>query len=163
MIKILISLLLIITSITAFSQSVTVPRLIEMLEWTPKKIDTTLKKADYLLMKKDVDSTSALYEYGWFDKEKDGKGVARSVILMDAHVRNMQSRLLTYRTYEKEEYQQMASWLLSNNYRSTAKYDFKEAQHTLYSNGVLTIRVKVITTQLKNGKKFTAYELELGK
>src|ERR1044072_1587526 len=161
--KILISLLLIIITVTAYSQAVTPPRLIEMLDWPIKRVDTTLKKADYLLMKKDVDSTSSLYEYGWFDKEKDGKGVARSVILMDAHVRNMQSRLLTYRTYEKEEYQQMAGWLLSNNYRSTAKYDFKEAQHTLYSNGVLTIRVKVITTQLKNGKKFTAYELELGK
>jgi hypothetical protein len=161
--KILISLLLIIISVTAFSQSVTVSRLIEMLEWTPKQIDTTLKKVDYLLMKKDVDSASALYEYGWFDKEKDGKGVARSVILMDAHVRNMKSRLLTYRTYDKEEYRQIASWLLSNNYRSTAKFDFKEAQHTLYSNGVLTIRVKVITTQLKSAKKFIAYELELGK
>jgi len=161
--KIIISLLLIIISVTAFSQAITVPRLIEMLEWGPKQIDTTLKKADYLLMKKDVDSTSALYEYGWFDKEKDGKGVARSVILMDAHVRNMQSRLLTYRTYDKEEYQQMASWLLANNYRSTSKYDFKEAQHTLYSNGVLTIRVKIITTQWKNGKKFIAYEWEVGK
>jgi hypothetical protein len=155
--------LLIIISVTAFSQSVTVPRLIEMLEWAPKKIDTTLKKVDYLLMKKDVDSASSLYEYGWFDKEKDGKGVARSLILMDAHVRDMQSRLLTYRTYDKDEYQQMAAWMLANNYRSTSKYDFKEAQHTLYSNGVLTIRVKVITTQLKNGKKFIAYEWEIGK
>jgi hypothetical protein len=161
--KIVISLLLIIISVTAFSQSVTVPRLIEMLEWAPKKIDTTLKKVDYLLMKKDVDSASSLYEYGWFDKEKDGKGVARSLILMDAHVRDMQSRLLTYRTYDKDEYQQMAAWMLANNYRSTSKYDFKEAQHTLYSNGVLTIRVKVITTQLKNGKKFIAYEWEIGK
>src|ERR1044072_4668402 len=147
--KILISLLLIIITVNGFAQAVTAPRLIEMLEWNITHVDTTLKKADYLLMKKDVDSTSALYEYGWFDKEKDGKGVARSFILMDAQVRNMKSRLLTYRTYEKEEYQQMAAWLLANNYKSTAKYDFKEAQHTLYSNGVLTIRVKVITTQLK--------------
>ena len=161
--KILISLLLIIITVTAYSQAVTPPRLIEMLDWPIKRVDTTLKKADYLLMKKDVDSTSSLYEYGWFDKEKDGKGVARSVILMDAQVRNMKSRLLTYRTYEKEEYQQMAAWLLANNYKSTAKYDFKEAQHTLYSNGVLTIRVKVITTQLKTGKKFIAYEWEVGK
>ena len=157
--KILISLLLIIITVAAYSQAVTAPRLIEMLEWPTKRVDTTLKKADYLLMKKDVDSTSS---YGWFDKEKDGKGVARSVILMDAQVRNMKSRLLTYRTYDKEEYRQMAAWLLANNYKSTAKYDFKEAQHTLYSNGVLTIRVKVITTQLKNGKKFIAYEWEVG-
>jgi hypothetical protein len=138
-------------------------RLIEMLDWSTLRVDTTLKKVSYLLMKKDIDSNSSLYEYGWFDKEKDGKGVARSLMLMDAQVRDLKSRLLTYRTYDKEEYQQMASWLLSNNYRSTEKFDFKEAQHTLYSNGVLTIRVKVITTRLKNGRKFIAYEWEVGK
>ncbi len=54
----------------------------------------------------------------------------------------MQSRLLSYRTYNKEEYQQMASWLLANNYHSTAKYDFKEAQHTIYSNGTFSIKGK---------------------
>jgi hypothetical protein len=161
--KIVISLLLIITSIATYSQSITMSRLIEMLDWSTLRVDTTLKKVSYLLMKKDIDSNSSLYEYGWFDKEKDGKGVARSLMLMDAQVRDLKSRLLTYRTYDKEEYQQMASWLLSNNYRSTEKFDFKEAQHTLYSNGVLTIRVKVITTRLKNGRKFIAYEWEVGK
>ena len=161
--KIFISLLLIIISVTAFSQTVPMPRLIEMLNWNPKRVDSTLKRDEYLLMKKDIDSTSSLYEYGWFDKQVDGRAVARSLILMDARVRDLQSRLLTYRTYDKEEYQQMAAWLLANNYRSTEKYDFKEAQHTLYSNGTLTIRVKVIATQLKSGKKFIAYEWEVGK
>ena len=163
MIKILISLLLIITTVSAFSQSVTVPRLIEMLDWTPTQVDTTLKKDGYLLMKKDIDSTSSLYEYSWFDKEVNGREVVRALVLMDARVRNMKSRLLTYRTYNKDEFGQIASWLLANNYHSTAKFDFKEAQHTVYSNGKLNITVKVITTLLKNGKKFTAYELELGK
>ena len=163
MTKILISLLLIITTVSAFSQSVTVPRLIEMLDWTPTQVDTTLKKDGYLLMKKDIDSTSSLYEYSWFDKEVDGREVVRALVLMDARVRNMKSRLLTYRTYNKDEFGQIASWLLANNYHSTAKFDFKEAQHTFYSNGKLNITVKVITTLLKNGKKFTAYELELGK
>jgi hypothetical protein len=163
MIKILISLLLIIISVSAFSQSVSVPRLIEILDWNPTRLDTTLKKDGYLLMKKDIDSNSSFYEYSWFDKQDDGKAVARALVLMDARVKDMQSRLITYRTYNKDEYRQMASWLLANNYHSTAKYDFKEAQHTVYSNGKLNIRVKVITTQLKNGRKFTAYELELGK
>jgi hypothetical protein len=152
-----------IITVSAFSQSLTVPRLIEMLDWTTKRIDTTLKKVDYLLMKKDIDSNSSLFEYAWFDKQEDGKTAVRSLVFMDARVKNMQSRLLTYRTYVKDEYQQIASWLLSNNYHSTAKYDFKEAQHTVYSNGTFNIRVKVITTRLKNGKKFIAYELELGK
>jgi hypothetical protein len=114
-------------------------------------------------MQKDVDTTSSMYQYSWFDKQEDGKAAVRSLVFMDARVKDLQSRLITYRTYIKEEYQQIASWLLANNYKSTAKYDFKESQHTIYSNGTLTIRVKVISTQLKDGKKYVAYELELGK
>jgi hypothetical protein len=163
MYKIIISLLLIITRVNVFSQQVAVPQLISMLDWTPIRIDTTLKKEGYLLMQKDVDSASSMYQYSWFDKQDDGKAMVRSLVLMDARVRNLQSRLITYRTYNKEEYGEIASWLLANNYHSTAKYDFKEAQHTLYSNGTLNIRVKVITTALKDGRKYVAYELELGK
>jgi hypothetical protein len=163
MYKFLISLLLIIIGVSAYSQQVPVPRLINMLDWTPKQIDTTLKNEGYLLMQKDVDSASSMYQYSWFDKLEDGKAVVRSFLFMDARVKDLQSRLITYRTYNKEEYQQIASWLLANNYKSTGKYDFKEAQHTLYSNGTFTIRVKVISTVLKDGKKYVAYELELGK
>ena len=163
MYKFITSLLLIIISISAQSQQIEVPQLIDMLNWTPKRIDTTLKKDSYLLMQKDVDSTSSLYQYSWFDKQEDGKAAVRSFIYADAAVRDMKSRLITYRTYIREEYQQIAAWLLANNYQSTAKFDFKEAQHTLYSNGTFTIRVKVITTALKDGRKFIAYELELGK
>lgn len=163
MYKIIISLFLIITVVNGFSQQVTVPELINMLDWTPKRIDTTLKKDGYLLMQKDIDSTSSLYQYSWFDKLKDGNVLVRSFMFMDATARGFKSRLVTYRTYNKEEYQQIAAWLLANNYHMTEKYDFKEAQHTLYSNGSFTIRVKVITTLLKDGKKFVAYELEMGK
>ncbi|MBO9200770.1 MULTISPECIES: hypothetical protein [Niastella] len=161
--KFIISLILIIISVSVRAQEIEVPQLIEMLDWNSTRIDTTLKKEGYLLMQKDVDSASSLFQYSWFDKQEDGKAVVRSFIYADAAVRNLKSRLITYRTYKKEEYQQIAAWLLDNNYHSTAKFDFKEAQHTLYSNGTFTIRVKVITTALKDGRKYIAYELELGK
>ena len=163
MYKILISLWLIFIGYNSLSQQLTVPQLTDMLEWPAKRIDTTLKKQGYLLMQKDVDSTSSMFQYSWFDKMEDGRAVVRSLIYSDAAVRNMKSRLITYRTYNKEEYQDIASWLLANNYHATQQFDFKEEQHTLYSNGVQTIRVKVITTALKNGNKYVAYELEIGK
>src|SRR6266542_3432130 len=127
MYKIVILCLLIIISSTTFSQQLTVPQLSNMLEWPAKKIDTTLKKAGYLLMQKDVDSASAMFQYSWFDKMEDGRAEVRSFTYMDAAVRNMKSRLITYRTYNKEEYQQIAAWLLGNNYNATEHYDFKEA------------------------------------
>ena len=161
--KIIILSLLIIIGMSAFSQQLTVPQLTNMLDWPAYRIDTTLKKKGYLLMQKDVDSASSIYQYSWFDKQKDGEAVVRAFTYSDATVRDMKSRLITYRTYNKEEYQAIAAWLLSNNYHATATYDFDEAKHTMYSNGTQTIRVKVITISPKNGKRYIAYELELGK
>jgi hypothetical protein len=134
-----------------------------MLDWSPRQIDTTLKKEGYLLMKKDADEASTLYQYSWFDRLADGKAVVRSFTYADASVRNLKSRLITYRTYYQKEYQDIAAWLLTNNFQATATFDFDEAKHTLYSNGQNTIRVKVITTKLKGGKTFVSYELEIGK
>ena len=161
--KTLIFLLLTVSSYKSFSQRIEVPQLLNMLSWTSKQIDTTLKKDGYLLMKKDVEETTALYQYSWFDRPQDKQAEVRSLNYMDVTVRNMQSRLITYRTYDKEEYQDISAWLLANNYHATAQFDFKESKHTLYGNGQQTIRVKVITTALKDGKTYIAYELELGK
>jgi hypothetical protein len=161
--KIVIFCLLVITSFRAFSQQLAVPQLINMLNWNAKQIDTTLKKDGYRLMKKDLDSTSSLYQYSWFDKQDDGQTGVRSLNYMDVSVKSLKSRLITYRTYNKEEFQGIAAWLMEKNNHTTAQYDFKEAKHTLYSNGQQTIRVKVITIDLKDGNKYVAYELELGK
>jgi hypothetical protein len=161
--KLYLSFLLIISSLISFSQEVTVSRLLQMLDWNGHQIDTTLKKEGYLLMKKDADEAGTLYQYSWFDRQEDGKAVVRSFTYMDVSVKNLKSRLITYRTYNKDEYQNLAAWLLANNYHSTDHFDFKESKHTLYSNGQQTIRVKVITTALKDAKTYVAYELELGK
>ena len=139
------------------------PELIDMLNWSDKRIDTTLKKKGYLLMQKDVDSTSSLFQYSHLDRKEDGPTTIRSIIYMKASIDEMRGRLLTYRTYDKDEFSNIASFLLSNNYRKTHEFDFDEAQHTLYSNGKQEIRLKVITKELKNKRKFTAYEVELGK
>jgi hypothetical protein len=163
MIKYFTFILLTISVCQASAQQIPVPRLLNMLDWNARQIDTTLKKEGYLLMKKDADEAGTLFQYSWFDKQDDGKAVVRSFNYMDASVGNMKSRLITYRTYNKTEYQDIASWLLANNYQATGHFDFDESKHTLYSNGKQTIRVKVITTILKDKRKYISYELEIGK
>ena len=164
--KIIFSFSLIIIVFSAAGQRVAVKELVSMLDWPAKRIDTTLKKSGYLLMRKDVDSTSTLFEYS--DVDRDEKPAekpvnVRSFVYMDVSVRDLKSRLITYRTYDKDEFREMLTYMLANNYRSTGKYDFEESKHTVYNNGSLEIRVKETSTILKNGKTFIAYELELGK
>jgi hypothetical protein len=145
------------------AQQVKLPELIDMLDWTDKRIDTTLKKKGYLLMQKDVDSTSTLFQYSNLERKKDGPAIIRSIIYMKAAVADMRGRLITYRTYDKNEFGEISSYLLANNYSKTHEFDFDEAKHTLYSNGKQEIRLKVITAESKNKRKFTSYEVELGK
>lgn len=141
---------------------VPVAELINMLDWTGKQIDTTLKKKGYLLMQKDVDSTSSLFQYSHLSRETDAPATVRSLTLMDATVGEIKGRMISYRTYDKDEFRDISSYLLANNYRKTNEFDFDEAKHTLYSNGKQELRLKVITT-VKDKRTFVAYELELGK
>lgn len=147
----------------AMTARLDIPDLLQMLEWNDRQIDTTLKKRGYLLMQKDVDSTSSLFQYSNVThKEDDGPTDLRSISYMDATVRDMKGRMISYRTYDKEEFRDISGYLLTHNYQQKNKFDFDDAQHTIYSNGQQEIRLKVITTHV--GKKtFTAYELELGR
>jgi hypothetical protein len=154
---------LLMTGFSTFAQKLTIPQLIDMLDWTGKHIDTTLKKKEYILMHKDIDTGTVMYQYSMLDRQQDKETTIRSLTYMDVEVRKIKSRLLTYRTYDKEEYAEISSYLLTNNYHSTGKFDFGEEKHTLFSNGQQTIRLKVIPTKLKDGRVFTAYELEIGK
>ncbi len=145
------------------AQQIKVPDLITMLEWDHLHIDTTLKKKGYLLMQKEVDSASALYQYSNLERQADMPANVRSFMYMDVTTKELQSRLITYRTYSKEEYGDLSAYLLTNQYHATNKFDFGTAKHTLYSNGTQTITMKVISNKMKDGRIFTAYELELGK
>lgn len=136
--------------------------LLDMLDWDDFRIDTTLKKKGYLLMQKDVDTTSSLFQYSNVTRKEDEPIGVRSISYMDASVRDIKARMISYRTYDREEFRDISGYLLAHNYQQTNKFDFDEAKHTLYSNGTQEIRVKVITTHA--GKRtFTAYELELGR
>lgn len=141
---------------------ITVAELIDMLDWPDKQIDTTLKKKGYLLMQKEVDSTSSLFQYSGISRRDDASATVRSLTFMDAVVGDIKGRMISYRTYDKEEFRDISSYLLTNNYRKTNEFDFDEAKHILYNNGQRELRLKVITT-VKDKRTFTAYELELGK
>jgi hypothetical protein len=161
--KIILFCCLIITAFSASSQKCEVEKLNDMLNWNGDRIDTTLKNLGYRLMKKDIDSSSSLYQYSFLGVDNKKPVTLRSLSYMDAQNGKFTSRLITYRTYDENEYQEITSYLLAHDYRSTGQYDFGEAKHTVYSNGKQSIRLKVITTALEKDKKFVTYELELGK
>jgi hypothetical protein len=155
--------LLLAICLGARAQRLEVPELFGMLDWSHFRIDTTLKKKGYLLMQKDVDSLSSIYQYSHTDRQENKPTVVRSFVYMDVRSDDLRSRLVNYRTYSEEEYVSIARWLLENGYQTKEKFDLGNEKHTEYTNGKETIRVKVITTKLEAGKVFTSWEVELGK
>lgn len=155
-------ILLFLIGARSFAQEMTVPDLFSMLDWQQFRIDTTLKKKGYILMQKDVDSGSAIYQYSHLDRHEDKPTTVRSFVIMEVKSEKARSRLINYRTYSQEEYIRIAGWLLSNGYVTKEKYDFENQQHVVYTNGKETLRVKIIKTKLDN-KAFISYELEIGK
>jgi hypothetical protein len=147
----------------ARAQRIEVPELFSMLDWPHFRIDTTLKKKGYQLMQKDVDSAGAIYQYSHVDRQEQKPTMVRSLVYMDVKQGDLRSRLVNYRTYSEEEFVSIARWLLENGYQTKDKYDYADSKQTVYTNGKETIRVKVITTKIEEGKVFTSYELELGK
>jgi hypothetical protein len=145
------------------AQQLAVPDLFDMLGWPHMRVDTTLKKKGYMLMQKEVDSSSAIYQYSHLDRRAAQPVTIRSLVYMDVTAGEVTSRLITYRTYSEEEFVKIASWLLENGWRTKEKFDFGESKHTLYTDGNRTIRMKITHTKLKNGKLVSSYELELGK
>lgn len=149
-------------TLAASAQELTVSQLISMLDWPEKRIDTTIKKKGYVLMQKDLDSSSRLFQYSLLDKQDDMTNV-RGFTFMDAVMYPYKSRLITYRTYSKDEYQRMASWLLTHNFHTTDQYEFEGSKHTVYKYGEQTIRMKVGTVVFKDKRSFTYYEIEIGR
>ncbi|NML20782.1 hypothetical protein HHL16_07845 [Pseudoflavitalea sp. G-6-1-2] len=141
----------------------TIPDLQKLMEYDNFRIDTTMKKKGYLLMQKDVDSATSLYQYSFLEHNTEKPSTVRSLQYMDVNTSKYSSRLLTYRTYDKDEYKDLSIYLLNNNYRSTDKYTFQGAENIVYSNGTQTIRVKIFVTPMPDGRRFTAWELEFGK
>ena len=145
------------------AQGIDIPSLTGMLGYEQFEVDTILKKQGYLLLEKEVDSTSTLYYYTHLEKSSNGPSWVRSLTLIDAASNEFKSRLIRYRTYNKDEFVKLNAYLLANNYRSAGKFVMGNAEHVVYSNGAQEIRVKTIRNKLTDGRYLKSYEYELGK
>ena len=121
-----------------------------------------MKNKRFRLMQKEIDSTSALFYYSEMERNNESPTWVRSLTYMDARLKGMSGRLVTYRTYNKEEYKEILAWLLTNDFKTTNSFDFHVSSHKIYSNGQQSVRAKVITNKLKNGRILKSYEFELG-
>lgn len=159
----LLSFLIILFPLFASAQEVRVAELINMVGMEHFSIDTLLKKKGYRLMQKDIDSVSQQYYYSHLERNDQGPSWVRALSYIDVNTENLASRVLTYRTYNRVEYQQLMSEMLSLGYKTKDVFDFKDSRHTVFENGQQPIRVKVNNNMMADGRRIRSYEFELGR
>ncbi|RYF96091.1 MAG: hypothetical protein EOO02_22595, partial [Chitinophagaceae bacterium] len=141
---IFIIFLLSLTVITRISaQEVSVQELISMVKLEHFSIDTLMKKKGYRLMQKDIDSVSSQYYYSNLQRVDNGPSWVRALSYVDLNLKDVSSRVLTYRTYNRDEYVKMLTAMLAAGYKTKETFEFKDASHTIFTNAAQDIRVKI--------------------
>ncbi|MHA4846631.1 hypothetical protein ACX0G7_20845 [Flavitalea antarctica] len=145
------------------AQEVSMNELVALVNMDRFGIDTLMKKKGYRLMQKDVDSVSEEYYYSHLERNEESPTWVRALSYIDVNLKNIKSRVLTYRTYNRNEYQKMMAAMLSKGYATKDVFDFKDSKHTVFDDGQQPIRVKVTNNKMENGRWIRSYEFELGR
>ncbi len=159
----LISLIFFLFPVLAGAQEVGVSELLNMVKMEHFSIDTIMKKKGYRLMQKDIDSVSQEYYYSHLERNDQGPSWVRALSYIDVDTENLSSRVLTYRTYNRVEYQRLMAAMLSLHYKTKEVFDFKDSRQTVFDNGQQPIRVKVNNNRMADGRWIKSYEFELGR
>ena len=155
--------ILLISGHISHAQKLSIPDLTAILDMPAHAIDTFMKKKGYRLMQKEVDSASSLYYYSNLEKNEEAPSWVRSLSYMEAIRGELKGKMVKYRTYNRNEYQELMGYLLSNGFKTKSTVDFKDSKHTTFSTGTRDIIVKITNNKMNNGKWIKSYEFELGK
>ena len=147
----------------AGAQKISLPELFSVLDLPADKIDTLMKHKEYRLMQKESDSGAKLVYYTNLERNPNGATWVRSLSYQEIVTKEVQSRLVTYRTYRKKEYQELLEWLLRNNFKTVKQDNFGDYIDTVYFDGIVSIQVKQAKQKLPSGVPVWSYEFEVGK
>ena len=162
MVRVLFIVILSLLYTQASAQSLSLPEILKVVNMEPALIDTLMKQRRFVLFQREEDSVSQLKYYTSLERNPEATSWVRSLSYMDAELGNYKGRMVTYRTYSKEEYTQWMSWLLENGYRTEKSYTAGTDRHTIYTNGKLSLRVMNGVAYMPGKRKARIYELESG-
>lgn len=127
-----------------------------------KRIDSLVRSNNFTLLQDETDSALATFYYNSREKAKDDLVWIRSLTVAKATHKGIEALLLTYRTYNGDEYREILRWLAENGYKTSQKFDFKDSKHSLYQKDKDVIRIIVKNQILPNGRETPSYEIEMG-
>ena len=121
--------------------------------------DSLLKKANFKLADKETGKGYHNYYYTSYEKVDSVKQLLRSLSFMDVYDGADTSRLILYRTYNKDDQEEMKKQLLANGYELFKR----SANDFIYKKDNYIVTNKIAEKNVPGSKPVTAYEFELGR
>ncbi len=142
-----------------FAQKLDLTTLEKIASVPVRSADSLLKKSKFVLSEKKVDKDYLNYYYTSYERRDLFEHMLRSLSFMDVYDNGDTSRLLLYRTYYKDDQEELTKQLLANG------YELKEqvGNSYVYKKDAFTITNKISEKKIVGGKSKTAYEFELGR
>ena len=133
---------------------------LEKITYSPVRLaDSLIKSSKFQLTDKQSGKGYTNYYYTSYERKDLFEHMLRSLSFMDVYNDKDTSRLVLYRTYYKDEYEEMKQQLLTNGY----EIQKQAGNESIYKKEGFTIINKVSDKRVKGTKTMTAYEFELGR
>lgn len=155
--------ILCVLSFSVHAQQLSIPDLLQVAKLDALHADSLLKRQEFVLTQKDNDSVTQLRYYTSLERNPDATSWIRSVTLMDAQVKGYTGRMVTYRTYNKSEYNQWLQWLLENGFQTIRSYTAGTEQYAIYRSGKQELMIRRGEGELAKNKRARFYEIETGR
>lgn len=142
----------------SFAQKLDINKLERITFGSVRMADSLLKASKFVLSDKQINKNYTNYYYTSVAKKDSAAHMLRSLSLMDIYDGTDTSRLVLYRTYDKDEQEELKKQLLVNGYelsqQSGNSYVYRKADHTITN--------KISEKKVAGARPVTAYEFESG-
>lgn len=157
--KLFISAALCLCMQYAVAQKLDITTLEKIASSPVRSVDSILKRAQFFLTDKQITKDYVNYYYTSYERKDLFEHLLRSLSYMDVYDGPDTSRLLLYRTYYKDDQDELKKQLLANGY----ELEQQVGHRYVYKKDGLTITNKIAEKNVVGGKSKTAYEFELGR
>lgn len=157
--KIFLSVVLSLCLHSLFAQKLSITSLETILYSSFTSADSLLIKANFSLADKESGKGYHNYYYTSYEKVDSVKQLLRSLSMMDVYDGPDTSRLILYRTYNKNDQEEMKRQLAANGYELFKR----SANDFVYKKENYFVTNKISEKNMPGSKPVTAYEFELGR
>lgn len=158
-VKLFITIISVFFFLSSSAQRLQVTDLETILFSSAKKADSILNEAKFRLADKKPGESFHNYYYTSYEKKDSNLVLLRSISFMDVYAGADTSRIVLYRTYNKNDQEEIKKQMQESGYELTKRV----ANDFYYKKGIYTVVNRITEKTLQGNKTVISYEFEMGR